>query len=124
MTYFIWKTKRSFRKIAKEVVSEINDYVQSGFEVVGIVGIKGSPSCGLSSSLDLNKSSEFVANLDIEKLNKEYFNESCYKNCLVDKSGLFFAELQKQLARAGLKIKFFEHNLLDEMQDKETKFIF
>lgn len=52
MVFFIWKTRRSFRKIAKEVVSEIKDYLDSGCEVSGIVGIKGSPSCGVSASLD------------------------------------------------------------------------
>lgn len=123
MMHFTWKTKKSFRKIAEEVVAEIKDYTLSGFEVVGIVGIKGSPSCGISSSLDLNKSSEFVANLDLDNLNKEYFNEHCYKNCLVNKSGLFFCELQKQLFKAGLKIKFIEHNLLDEMQNIENKIL-
>ena len=56
MVFFLWKTRRSFRKIAKEVVSEIKDYIVSGFNVLGIVGIKGSPSCGVSAALDLRKS--------------------------------------------------------------------
>lgn len=55
MILFLWKTKIYFRIIAKEVVSEIRDYIDSGFEVSGIVGIKGSPSCGVSAALDIEK---------------------------------------------------------------------
>jgi len=50
LKYFIWKTRLSYRKLAKSVVSEIKDYIDSGFEIKGIIGIKGSPSCGLSAS--------------------------------------------------------------------------
>lgn len=118
MVFFLWKTRRSFRKIAKEVVSEIKDYIVSGFNVLGIVGIKGSPSCGVSAALDLRKSAEFAAYLDIEKLNREYFNENCYKTCLVNKSGIFFDELKQELAAKNIKVKFFEHDLLTELQGK------
>lgn len=124
MIYFIWKSKRSFRKIAEEVVSEIKDYIDSGFEVSGIVGIKGSPSCGVSASLDLKKSAEFAADLDIEKLNKEYFNENCYKKCLVNKSGLFFDELKRELSTNNIKVKFFEHDLLREIEGKGSNINF
>lgn len=118
MLFFLWKTRRSFRKIAKEVVSEIKDYIDSGFEVSGIVGIKGSPSCGVSAALDLRKSAEFAAYLDIEKLNREYFNENCYKKCLVNKGGIFFDELKQALAAKNIKVKIFEHDLLTEIEGK------
>jgi predicted secreted protein len=116
MVFFLWKSRRSFRKIAKDVVSEIRDYINSGFDVVGIVGIKGSPSCGVSAALDLNKSAEFAASLDIETLDKEYFNENCYKTCLINKSGIFFDELKQELSANNIEVKFFEHDLLAELQ--------
>ena len=118
MVFFLLKSRRSFRKIAKEVVSEIKDYIDSGFDVTGIVGIKGSPSCGVSAALDLKKSAEFAAYLDIEKLNTEYFNENCYKKCLVNKSGIFFDELKQELSAKSIKVKLFEHDLLTELQGK------
>jgi predicted secreted protein len=118
MLFFLWKSRRSFRKIAKDVVAEIKDYIDSGFDVVGIVGIKGSPSCGVSAALDLKKSAEFAAYLEIEKLNKEYFNENCYKKCLVNKSGIFFDELKQELYAHHIKVNFFEHDLLTEVQGK------
>ena len=116
MLFFLWKSRRSFRKIAKDVVAEIKDYIDSGFDVVGIVGINGSPSCGVSAALDLKKSAEFAAYLDIEKLNREYFNENCYKKCLVNKSGIFFDELKQELYAHHIKVNIFEHDLLTELQ--------
>jgi len=118
MVFFLWKTKRSFKKIARDVVADINDYMDSGFEVAGIVGIKGSPSCGISASLDLKKSAEFAADLDVETLNRAYFNENCYKKCMLNESGLFIDALWKELLSKNLKVKFLEHDLLLEMEGK------
>lgn len=124
MVFFIWKTKRSFQKIAREVVSEIKDYMDSGFDVSGMIGIKGSPSCGVSASLDLKKSAQFAADLDLATLNKEYFNKNCYKKCMADRSGLFFDALKKELLSKDLRVKFFEHNLLLEMEGKTSNIDF
>src|SRR5215471_7303757 len=44
---FLWYTRWRYRRLAKEVVRDIEDYVRSGFGVVGIVGVGGSPSCGV-----------------------------------------------------------------------------
>lgn len=120
MMFFLWKTRRSFRNIAKEVVSEIKDYIDSGFNVVGIVGIKGSPSCGVSAALDLKKSAQFAADLDLSTLNRRYFNENCYKKCMLNESGLFVNALRKELLSKNLKVKFLEHDLLLEMEGKAS----
>jgi predicted secreted protein len=124
MIFFLWKTKRSFKKIAKEVVSEIKDYLDSGFKVCGIVGIKGSPSCGVSAALDLKRAAEFAADLEIETLNREYFNENCYKKCMVNKSGIFFDALNRELLANNINVKFFEHDLLLEIEGKPSNINF
>ena len=122
MIFFIWNTKRSYRKIAQEIVYQINDYVESGYKVLGIAGVKGSPSCGVSASLDLNKSSKFVADLDIQNLSKEYFNNNCYKDCIKNQSGIFFDELKNELSAKGLNVKLFEHDLLQEIKGEKSNF--
>ncbi len=58
---FLWYTRWVYKRIAKVVVRDIEDYVRSGFEVVGIVGVGESPSCGVWSRLDLRCSLEAVA---------------------------------------------------------------
>jgi predicted secreted protein len=50
---FLWYTRWVYRRIAKVVARDIEDYVRSGFEVMGIAGVGGSPSCGVWSNLDL-----------------------------------------------------------------------
>lgn len=43
---FLGYTRWMYWRLAKEVVRDIEDYVRSGFEVVGIVGVGGS-TCGV-----------------------------------------------------------------------------
>lgn len=124
MIFFLWKTKRSFKKIAREVASEIKDYIDSGFEVCGIVGIKGSPSCGVSAALDLKRAAVFAADMNIETLSRQYFNENCYKNCLINKSGIFFDALNRELSVKNINVKFFEHDLLAEIKGKASNINF
>lgn len=124
MVFFLWKIKRAYKKIARDVVSEMKDYIESGFEVAGIMGIKGSPSCGVSAALDLKKSSEFAADLDFATLNRGYFNENCYKKCMLNESGLFIDELKKELSAHHVKVNLYEHDLLTELQGKNQKYKF
>ena len=121
INFFIWNTKRIYKKLAKDVVSQIKDYLDSGFEVAGIVGVKGSPSCGLSQALDMEKSADFVAGIDIEKLNRDNFNEQCYKNCLVGREGLFMEKIKDCLEKEGINIKFIEYDLLAEIKGEKPK---
>lgn len=51
------------------VAAEIADYQDSGLEVVGVIGIAGSPSCGVQTTLDLPAAMDVLcrcrlANLD------------------------------------------------------------
>lgn len=49
LLYVRWK----HRAIARKVAAQIDDYVSSGFSVVAIVGIDGSPTCGVRSTIDI-----------------------------------------------------------------------
>jgi len=69
---------------------------------------------GLRLSLDLLKSSEVIADLDLKTLTPGIFNEKCYENCLINTEGLFFEQIKYFLTRNNLKINFFEHDLLEE----------
>ena len=115
---FIWNTKKKYRQIAKEVAKEIKDYVDSGFGVVGIIGIDGSPSCGVNINLDIEKFFDLAANtknndLDIEKVNY------MVRECLTEGKGLFIEALEKELLKNNLKINIFEHSLISEMNGKK-----
>jgi hypothetical protein len=113
---FRWYTRWVYWRLAKEVVRDIEDYVRSGFEVVGIVGVGGSPSCGVCSRLDLRRSLEVVAGCPLARLDRRVMNEEAIANCLSEGEGLFIAALQHQLRRKHLTIRWYEHELLAEIR--------
>jgi len=116
---FIWNTKRAYRQIAKEVIEEITDYRESGFEVVGIMGIAGSPSCGVNMTLDMKKSIEFLANTELEKLDREKINGPGNKELLINGEGFFIKALKNELRKKNIKIRFYEHDLISEIQGEK-----
>ena len=113
---FIWYTRWRYRRLAKEVVRDIEDYVHSGFEVVGIVGVGGSPSCGVCSSLDLRRSLEVVAGCPLARVDRRLMNEEAVIACLSEGQGLFVEALQHRLRRKHLSIRWYQHDLLAEMR--------
>jgi uncharacterized protein YbbK (DUF523 family) len=115
---FLLYTRCVDRRIAKEVVRDIEDYIGSGFEVVGIVGVGGSPSCGVWSNLNLRCSLEAVTGCPLAKCDRRLVNEEAVAACLRDGEGLFIAAFQRRLRRKRITIDWYEHDLLSEMRGK------
>lgn len=111
---FVLYTRWKYRHLAKEVVRDIEDYVHSGFEVVGIVGVGGSPSCGVCNRLDLRRSLEVVAGCPLAKFDRQVMNQEAVAACLSEGEGLFIAAIQRKLRRKRLSIRWYEHDLLSE----------
>jgi hypothetical protein len=42
-----------YRRLACGVARDVADYTNSGFDVVGVVGVAGSPSCGAGITMGL-----------------------------------------------------------------------
>jgi hypothetical protein len=59
----LWYTRRFYKKIGRQVADQVADYQSSGFTVVGIVGVEGSPSCGAGQTLDVTRGLELVGRL-------------------------------------------------------------
>jgi uncharacterized protein YbbK (DUF523 family) len=115
---FILYTRWVYMRIAKEVVRDSEDYVRSGFEVVGIVGVGGSPSCGVWSYLDLRCSLEAIAGCPVARFDRRLMNEEAVAACLREGEGLFIAAIQRRLRRKRIAIRWHEHDLLSEMRGK------
>lgn len=116
---FIWNMKRIYRKIAKEVVRDIEDYAEHGFEVVGIVGSAGSPSCGVNKIMDIKRLIEFLANTDIEQLDRENWNDAVKERYCKGK-GFFIKALEEELQKKNLTVKIFEQDCIAEMRGERT----
>lgn len=120
LPFFIWNTERVYKSIAKDVVAELTDYITSGYEVVGIIGIAGSPSCGVNTTLDIKKFMDFLANTDIDELDRNTMNTIGLKGSLVQGEGLFIKILKKELDNKNIKLNFFEHDLISEMAGQKN----
>ena len=118
---FIWNTKRIYQKIAKEIVAEIKDYRESGFEVLGIVGIAGSPSCGVTRVLDIRKSFEFLANTNMDGLDRKRMNELGVHELIIEGKGFFIKAIEKELKKKKINVRFYEHDLSSEIKGEEVK---
>lgn len=85
------EVRAGFRKYAAIVVKQIKDYLAMGFEVVGVMGMNPSPSCGVEVSK--GKGTMLGTSRDISE-QKE--------------SGIFIDELRALLKQEGLEeIKIF-----------------
>ena len=115
---FLWHTRRVYRRLAREVAGDIEDYARSGFEVVGVVGIAGSPSCGVCRTLDLSRSLEVVASCPLERINRQTVDEAVGA-AIREGAGMFVEELRRQLGRKGVEIPFEEHDSLAATGDPQ-----
>ncbi len=82
-------------KLASEIRDLVREYIRNGYDVIGVIGIKGSPSCGVTES----GSSESWIGPPYEA--KEYGK--------VKESGIFMVELRKKLK----DLRFEEWNWKD-----------
>ncbi len=111
---FMWHSRRVFRKMAWEVVRQVKDYARAGYMVVGLLGIGGSPTCGVFHTLNLTNF-EKLARLKIETLNREEFNEILYGQFYCSGQGVFIQELERLLKQHQIKLLLFEHDLKAEL---------
>lgn len=113
--FFLAYTRFRFRRLARQVCSEISDYIASEYEVVGILGIDGSPSCGVTATLDLAESFRYFSTLTPDTIERDAMNRRLYGQCLRSGQGIFMAELQRGLERRGIRVPSFAHSLVEEM---------
>ena len=118
---FLWYTRWCYWRLAKEVAGDVEDYIRSGFEVVGIVGVGGSPTCGVRTTLDLRRSLETVAGCPLARLDRRVMNDEVVAACLSEGEGLYMAALRRELRRKHLSVRWYEHELLSEIRGKPLR---
>lgn len=113
---FVWWTRIVYRRLARQVVGEVIDYQRSGIDVVGIVGIGASPSCGVTTTLDLRASMELVAACPAARLTREVMNDRAVLGCRRPGEGMFVNALDLELRRRGITLPALEHDLATELR--------
>ncbi len=101
--------KRKIRKIAKDLVDKIIDYNNHSIKVLAIIGIEGSPCCGVN----ITKYGKVWAKKDIKRFLGEYkigkdLTDSWYRHTYNDKGvGVFMECLLEELKKNNLSIPIF-----------------
>lgn len=109
-------TALAYTRLARQVVREIEDYQRSGFEVVGVIGVGSSPSCGVDNTLDMRRSLEVIAACPVATINRSIMNEQAVAGCQRAGEGIFTRRLKRRLGRRGLSVPFFEYDIVAEMR--------
>jgi predicted secreted protein len=109
---FLGYTRWIYRRLARRIVRDLEDYLRSGFEVVGIVGIGGSPSCGVVRTLDLRRSLPVIADPTIDR---DTLNARAIAECVIPGRGLFVEALRRRLHRRGIEVSLLEFDLVSEI---------
>jgi predicted secreted protein len=109
---FLRRTRWVYRRLARRVAADVRDYRRAGVEVVGVVGIGGSPSCGVHTTLDLAGAVDVLTRCPLAALDRRTLNEDVVAAHVRPGEGLFVCALRRELAGA---VPFEEHDLLGEL---------
>jgi predicted secreted protein len=107
-------TRLVYRRLARRVADDIADYIRSGLEVVEIVGVGGSPSCGVHTTLDLERALAALARVD-PATDRRSANRRVVTDNVVPGTGVFIACLDRALAAHGVRVAHSEHDLVAEL---------
>ena len=112
---FTWYTRRVYARLAKMVARDVLDYRRSGIDVVGVVGIGASPSCGVRTTLNLPEAVGALTRCPAARLDRRTLNEDIIAASVGPGEGLFIQALRQKLADRGASIPMQEHDLLTEL---------
>lgn len=112
---FLCWTDVIYRRLARKVSRDVADYQRSGFSVTGIIGIGSSPSCGVTTTLDLRASLDVVAACPLAALTRDVMNEQAVLACRQSGEGLFMKALDRELERRDLTLPAYQHDLAAEL---------
>jgi predicted secreted protein len=112
---FLLYTRMAYRRLAGRVGREIGDYLRSGHTVRAVIGVGGSPSCGVRTSLDLRAALDVIADADPTTLSSSVFNRDVIAAHARTGEGMFTAALRRHLHRRGIDVVFDEHESIAEI---------
>ena len=113
---FVHYTRRVYARLARSVARDVADYRRSGIEVVGVVGIGSSPSCGVHTTLDLPAAVDALTRCPLARLDRRTVNEDVVAAHSRPGEGMFTCALRQQLEQVGVSVPFYEHDLLSELR--------
>jgi uncharacterized protein YbbK (DUF523 family) len=107
LQYVRWRYAHHARAVARD----IEDYLASGLSVRGIVGVAGSPSCGVHTTLDLKRAAAAVGGRHHHPATAEWMNATVVEPALRPGRGLFIEKLTRAMTRRSLHVPILEETL-------------
>lgn len=95
------------KEILLKTCDEVSEYVQNGYNVLGVIGVDYSPSCGVNLTCKGDWGGEFD-----DKIN-EIISTLHYEK----DRGVFMQTLKNMLEKRGVKLKFWG---IDELNPKSS----
>jgi len=96
------------RRLINASMRRMDDFVAEGYEVVGVVGVDASPTCGVSESLDLIEVVAQLENVDVtpEAMAKPDFDDMGRLTLAstIKKPGYFMGGIARGLRKRNLNI--------------------
>jgi predicted secreted protein len=107
----LWYTQRVYRKLARETAAQVHDYQTSGFRVLGVIGVDGSPTCGVRKTLDIKEVIDGLARLDRHTVNTDEMNRLIMASVITGQ-GLYIQLLRAELEKLGVSTAMSAHDLI------------
>jgi predicted secreted protein len=114
-------TRWVYRRLARAVAREVAGYQRGGYTVRAIVGVDGSPSCGVGVTLAVGPTLTRLGRLRPETASAEAVRE-IVKAGEVPGEGLFVASLRAELSRRGLEVPWLAYSLRAEVEGAPQSF--
>jgi hypothetical protein len=105
-------TRLAYRRLAREVAAQIEDYIVSGYRVMCVAGVDGSPTCAVKASLDARRLDALCA-IPVREITPAR-QAAIMRHAVRPGRGLFIAELERELARRRITVPFTAHDLFAE----------
>lgn len=94
--------RKECQKLAVSLVDQIIEYRKNDINIIGILGIMGSPSCGVKHTCSGNWYGEIGSNKNLDAM------ISTVK--LVEGQGIFTEEIRSSLEKENIEVDFLEYN--------------
>jgi hypothetical protein len=94
------------------VIHDLEDCLESGFEVVGVVGVAGSPSCGVNTTLDLGRALKAIGSCPLSGPASDSILRPVAEGAAVPGQGLFIEALSNGMSRRLIRMPMDEVELV------------
>lgn len=101
--------RESCRRLLTPLVQQLEDFAAHGYHIAGVIGIDGSPSCGVNYTCSGNWGGELA--------HSAYPPQNLQSLHMIPEPGVMIEELQRMLAAAHLQVPFLA--VKEEEQQQE-----